>query len=330
MSQLDIQTDTEDRIIGLSGSFTKWTNSNEEGDHFAPEAVTITVPENMEAHVTASMTVDDWGYIDIIPISGVGSTIRAINLTSEVASPGPRGGHKRWSGQTNEPIVLEPGQYSITIRQDNAPYGEDYASEAGKNLSFCQVSVTIEYVAILAPVKRNPLTRADAKRLMDAYNVYNYLNVKDHYTIWKKAGLQDSYGEDKLGTYSCALRASMAFCDYGISLPQETGVNAKYGEKNVFVRAATMHNYLQATLPDAPKFTGKNAAADFRKHLNDNNATAVIIWTVYSEAKGRITHVGMGYQNEGCAAEGTFDQATTIWVLNSSAYSDPTESVAPF
>lgn len=153
MSQVDIQTDTEGRIIGLSGNFTKWTNSNGEEDHFAPDAVTITVPENMEAHVSASMTVDDWGYIDITPLSGGGSTIRAINLTTEVASPGPRGGHVRWSGQTNEAIVLQPGQYSIIIRQDNAPYGEAYASEAGTNVSFCQASVTIEYIAILAPAK---------------------------------------------------------------------------------------------------------------------------------------------------------------------------------
>lgn len=90
MSQLDIQTDTEGRFIGLSGNFIKQTNSNGEEDRFAPDAVTITVPENMEAHVSASMTVDDWGYIDITPVSGAGSAIRAVNLTTEVASLGLR------------------------------------------------------------------------------------------------------------------------------------------------------------------------------------------------------------------------------------------------
>lgn len=333
MSQVDIQTDTEGRIIGLSGNFTKWTNSNGEEDHFAPDAVTITVPENMEAHVSASMTVDDWGYIDITPLSGGGSTIRAINLTTEVASPGPRGGHVRWSGQTNEAIVLQPGQYSIIIRQDNAPYGEAYASEAGTNVSFCQASVTIEYIAILSPVIMNPLTQSDANTLMNAYNTYNYKNVTSHYPIWVSAGLENDYGttDDKLGTASCALRASLAFCDYGVALPEETGIGCtnKSGQ-NVFVRAANMHAYLEEILVNAPMFTGENAAADFMKHLNDNNATAVIIWTVRSEKQGRITHVGMGYQNEGCAAEGTFNQATSIWVLNSSAYTDPSESIAPF
>lgn len=68
MSQtLDIQTDAEGRIVGLSGNFSKQTNSNGAEDHFAPDSVSLTVPENTEAHVTASMTVDDWGYIDILP-----------------------------------------------------------------------------------------------------------------------------------------------------------------------------------------------------------------------------------------------------------------------
>lgn len=325
MSQLDIQTDTEDRIIGLSGSFTKWTNSNEEGDHFAPEAVTITVPENMEAHVTASMTVDDWGYIDIIPISGVGSTIRAINLTSEVASPGPRGGHKRWSGQTNEAIVLEPGQYSITIRQDNAPYGEDYASEAGKNLSFCQVSVTIEYVAILAPVKRNPLTHTDAQNLMDAYKPFNYITEPDDSDIWPLVGgtAQSSLSST---AFACAARLSMAFCNYGATLPKEPGVGYQNSKnQNIFIRARNFHAYLLEKL-GAPDFT---SGVDFKNALANMNVTSedsvpIVVWSKMTDPQ----HVGMGYRNEGNKAEKTFDNATHIWVLYRPDYMDPDKSVS--
>ena len=167
MSQtLDIQTDAEGRIVGLSGNFSKQTNSNGAEDHFAPDSVSLTVPENTEAHVTASMTVDDWGYIDITPASG--ASIRAIDLTSSVESPGPRGGHVRWSAQTSDAIVLAPGQYSITVRQDNAPYNEAYAAQAGNNVSFCQASVTIEYVAILSPVKTISVLTADEYGEIDA------------------------------------------------------------------------------------------------------------------------------------------------------------------
>lgn len=330
MSQLDIQTDTEGRIIGLSGNFTKQTNSNGEEDHFAPDAVTITVPENMEAHVSASMTVDDWGYIDITPISGAGSTIRAVNLTTEVANPGPRGGHVRWSGQTTEAIVLQPGQYNITVRQDNAPYNEAYASKAEANVSFCQASVTIEYVAILAPIKMNPLTQSDANELMKDYNVYNYTNMPDHKQVWEAIGGTAKEGNDSTSP-TCAARVSQALCDYGVSLPPEPDLERNgflnYKNKNgkvVYVRAVSIHNFMENQLGN-PTFTSASA---FRSHLSNNNATAVIIWSL--EKNGRIAHVGMGYQNEGCAKEGTFDEATSIWVLNSSAFAEPTESQAPF
>ena len=214
MSQVDIQTDTDGRIIGLSGNFTKWTNSNGDEDHFAPDAVTITVPEDMEAHVSATMTVDDWGYIDITPLSGGGSTIRAINLTTEVARPGPRGGHVRWSGQSNEAIVLQPGQYSIIIRQDTAPYDEAYANEAGTNVSFCQASVTIEYVAIRAP-KKNLLSRSRAIALLDAYTKYNYNQENCPYAedVWEKVGgelFQLHTTKPEYYYNKCALRVSLA------------------------------------------------------------------------------------------------------------------------
>jgi len=114
----------------------------------------------MEAHLRATLTVDDWGYIDVTPLSGSGPTVRIINLTDEVESPGPRNGHVRWSGQTDEAIVLQPGQYSIIVRQDNAPYSQEYAHATGYNVSFCQVEATIEYVAIPAPEKSISLLTA--------------------------------------------------------------------------------------------------------------------------------------------------------------------------
>lgn len=142
-STLNITRDAEDRIVGLSGDFSKWTNANGDDDHFAPEAVLLTVPENTVAHLTATLTVDDWGYIDIIP--PIGAPIRVLDLSPNAGSPGPRGGHVRWGASTGIPYVLQSGTYTIVVRQDNAPYSEAYSSEAGSNISFCHVAIAVEY-----------------------------------------------------------------------------------------------------------------------------------------------------------------------------------------
>ena len=97
MSQLDIQTDTEGRFIGLSGNFIKQTNSNGEEDRFAPDAVTITVPENMEAHVSASMTVDDWGILILLLFLEQVLRFEPLTLLLRWLA-WVCGGHVRWGG----------------------------------------------------------------------------------------------------------------------------------------------------------------------------------------------------------------------------------------
>ena len=320
MSQVDIQTDTEGRIIGLSGNFTKWTNSNGEEDHFAPDAVTITVPENMEAHVSASMTVDDWGYIDITPLSGSGSTIRAINLTTEVASPGPRGGHVRWSGQTNAAIVLQPGQYSIIIRQDNAPYGEAYASEAGTNVSFCQASVTIEYIAILAPAKTLTVLTADEYGEIGVTGTAcaGYIKSGDRVSNGKHAisvGLEYS-GPANDADFDDVPTSSIVSDNFKPSniVPDSLG-KARFkvwtmgntGDPSVVsLNCATSEpiSYLPAVFEDKfevtvyytcmeSSFSGENAN-DFVCYIGDSNTNTVILSGVNANFKNQVVTEGFG------------------------------------
>ena len=319
MSQtLDIQTDAEGRIVGLSGNFSKQTNSNGAEDHFAPDSVSLTVPENTEAHVTASMTVDDWGYIDITPASG--ASIRAIDLTSSVESPGPRGGHVRWSAQTSDAIVLAPGQYSITVRQDNAPYNEAYAAQAGNNVSFCQASVTIEYVAILSPVKTISVLTADEYGEIDATGTTcaGYIKSGDRVSNGKHAisvGLEYSgpSPDPDFGPVPSSSIASDNFTPSHIELDSSGKARFKVwtmgntGNPSVVsLNGATSEpiSYLPAVFEDKfevtvyytcmeSSFSGENDA-NLVCHVGDSNTKTVIVSEVNSAFKRQVVEEGFG------------------------------------
>lgn len=139
--------DSYSQIKSLTGTFSKWTNGNsvEDSDSFAPAPARLYVPTGYFVKVTSTLTVDDWGKITIIPVDSIMDVddITALNMTSEVATPGVRGGHVRWTKTST--VLLPAGLYDIYVRHDNAVYTGEYADKGASNLSFCEVSMTFAY-----------------------------------------------------------------------------------------------------------------------------------------------------------------------------------------
>lgn len=191
-------------------------------------------------------------------------------------------------------------------------------------------------VASACADKANLLKKADAQRLMALYNAYNYINMPSHSQVWETIGgtANDDLGPD---SFTCAARVSQALCDYGVSLPPEPNLNnegdfLRYKNKDsqiVFVRAISIHNYMTERL-GPPAFACK---ADFDAmlaelegkgfSLSENDNKPIIVW---SEFVGKSGHVGMGYNGEGSASQGTFRDAQSIWVLYRPDLGDPEAS----
>jgi len=101
----------------------------------------------------------------------------------------------------------------------------------------------------------------------------------------------------------------------------------KNRDKNmVFVRAISIHNFMTERL-GPPTFAGKAdfdamlaELADKGYDLSDDENKPIIVW---SEFIGSSGHVGMGYNEEGCASQGTFRDAQSIWVLYRPDLDDP-------
>ena len=185
----------------LVGNFSKWTNSNlmENGDNYAPAPARLHVPSGYFAKVTCTLKVDDWGKIIIIPVDSDAEAddITVLNMTSEVVTPGIRGGHVLW--ERTSTILLPAGLYDIYVQQDNAEYNDNFASEASMNRSFCEVSISFTYDtvptlvcpllinAVLSQYHNTTDERTDAELAMEptsycasGFMYRGYLNV--HYS----------------------------------------------------------------------------------------------------------------------------------------------------
>lgn len=84
------------------------------------------------ATAEASLTVDDWGTLQI---SGDGGSL-LISLTSAEGNPGPLGGHSEWSG--HKTAFLEEGDYTVTVTHQNITM-----SNPAANASVCSYSIRV-------------------------------------------------------------------------------------------------------------------------------------------------------------------------------------------
>lgn len=313
----------------VSGTYTRSdsTVGTNASDSMDDTTILFEVPADYEASVNLSLTVDDWGTLTVTDEAG--NEKLKLSLTSAEDAPGVRGWHAEWSDSGS--VNLPAGKYQIKIHHENVTYTGEYADKSVFNVSKCNFSLN----GTKQLVSENLMTQADAHRLMSCYNTYNYPNKPKHSDVWSVVGgtAAETCGPD---SYSCAVRVSMGLCDYGATLPAEMEDDGKkvLGLKNskeqyVFVRARNVHSYLKEVLGE-PTFSSKN---DFDTMLTEISAKGISITDankpviVWSKMTKSPDHVGMGYNNEGCAAQGTFAEAGSIWVLYRPDYRDPETSI---
>ncbi len=218
------------------------------------------------------------------------------------------------------PVIaeLKKGYYRIHIQYENVNY-------RGTNAARLEVKLGGKQVVVGNLSEYNLLTEVDAKKLMKCYNKYNYKTMTTHAKFWTDIGIKGSFD---LGpnAASCAARISQALCEYGVNLDKEPDLSGgghldfkNKENKVIYIRALSIHNYMMEKL-GKPMFTSK---AEFDKMLAETGGTPIILW---SKLVGQ-DHVGMGYNGEGNASEGTFKLAENIWVLYRPDFEDPETSV---
>lgn len=295
------------QLVGLSGHFSATTNGNGTEDHFQPAAFTLTVDPGKAVLATAVLTVDDWGYLDIC---SNGSTQRVIDLTDAVEAPGPRGGHVRWSASIQNPLMLGEGAHIITVRQDNAPYNEEYQHAQQYNVSFCQFSMTLEHKRI------NLMNRAEALSWITAYAPVNY-HAMGNTEVYEYVGgeLERRHKNDPKGYYyySCALRVSIALTTLGIDYTQAEGADLYDNVEHLYhghaIVAVTHLRSFLTTILGAPTYT------DSSMYKKEAESEDIIVF-----AGGGHSGICM-WSEWDKAGPYSFDEA--IWVLNRTTWLDP-------
>ncbi|MBR5522715.1 MAG: hypothetical protein IKV82_04555 [Akkermansia sp.] len=287
----------------------------------------VNVPSERTCRITA--LVDDNGSF-------------TINGATTEISPGAHGS-RRYTPEVE--VTLKPGYYFVECRvEDLPPLNQSYSNVKhyqafikwnDDNGSEVTQAVTQLYDISEYAEEVNLMKKADAQRLMACYNVYNYINMPNHSQVWNAIG---GTAKDELGpnSYSCAARVSQALCDYGVSLPSEPNLNEGGGflhyknanKQVVYVRAISIHNFMTDRL-GPPSFTSKAAFDAMLTELTNNgydlsidDNKPIIVW---SEFVG-TGHVGMGYNREGSASQGTFGDAQSIWVLYRPDLAEPSSS----
>ena len=127
----------------INGSFYKEdpVNGTDITDSMGDVQIKFMVPEGYIAVLEASLTVDDWGRLDIVSAGESGENHLHLGMMKNVDDvPGPRGGHALWSKHGN--VALPPGEYIIYVYHENATYVDAYADKAKYNISQCDFSIT--------------------------------------------------------------------------------------------------------------------------------------------------------------------------------------------
>ena len=127
----------------INGSFYKEdpVNGTDITDSMGDVQIKFMIPEGYIAVLEASLTVDDWGRLDIVSAGESGENHLHLGMMKNVDDvPGPRGGHALWSKHGN--VSLPPGEYIIYVYHENATYVDAYADKAKYNISQCDFSIT--------------------------------------------------------------------------------------------------------------------------------------------------------------------------------------------
>lgn len=134
-------------------------NGTSRADSMGDHTINFKVPDGHIATINVTLTVDDWGYLDLFSVDDAETKILHLGMMKDVDdSPGPRGGHTLWSKAGS--VQLLPGDYRIVVYHENATYVPKYAGEVGTNVAQCDFSISATKVAATCEVlwPLSPLT----------------------------------------------------------------------------------------------------------------------------------------------------------------------------
>lgn len=293
-------------------------------------------PGTATADMTIEVGADDNAYLTIAQFSDT-----PVNVNPDPNDPNGGGTYRTCAHTfTNVPA----GFYYVTISYVNV-------GGVAINLSHLTVKINGNPMVIgrlddpTAEVLYNLMKKEDAKRLMNCYRAYQYTHTDaEGNTVTGKTSeeiyaetcdaLKNKYGQPNWQN-SCSLRVSLAFADYGISLPPEPELSTpnpddvlQYTAANrsnyVYIRALSILNYLESVL-GPPTFTSAEAFRNYLTAISDSSFDLngedkpIVIW---GEKIG-TNHVGMGFEGEGASRNGAFNDAQYIWALYLPGYTDP-------
>lgn len=115
----------------ISGSYNK-TNASST-DHMDDTSIQFLVPEGFKAKINVTLTVDDWGSLEIKDQAG--DSRLKLSMVSSDAQAGPQGGHAEWTKTGG--IELESGVYGIQVTHQNINY-----TPQSNNKSLCEFEIT--------------------------------------------------------------------------------------------------------------------------------------------------------------------------------------------
>ena len=146
----EVSGDSYIELTSIEGQFLREPESSnlteitDENDSMPMQTFHLKVADGNYATLTASLEVDDWGYIHINKVDSTSSySLPFINLTEDIEPAGVRGGHVLWS--ETKSVLLPSGNYDIIVWHKNATY---LTGDAHYNTSICNYSITINHTTV--------------------------------------------------------------------------------------------------------------------------------------------------------------------------------------
>ncbi len=115
-------------------------NGTNESDSLGTQIIKFKVPSDYIATLVVSLTVDDWGELDIFAAEDTSTSLLHLGMMEGIdGEAGVRGGHAQWSKTGT--VSLTAGDYLIHITQRNATYVNGYENKAKYNVSYCKARI---------------------------------------------------------------------------------------------------------------------------------------------------------------------------------------------
>jgi len=266
--------DTPTWYDSINGFFRKEdpVNGTDEDDGMGDVHIQFRVPEGHVATIDASLTVDDWGQLDIVSADAPNRLLLHLGMRKGIdAEAGPRGGHIEWSKE--ESVDLLPGDYIISIFQENAKYDDKYADKAIYNISKCEFTIVARKVAATCEIiwPRSPI------KLFESRHWYEQNTPKS-------TNIRGKWNEGVISSISPEEFRKMAQVIYAEASPADPTAAQRYNMNELKAIAAVMINRLGKS--NSYEYQADSTVTNMLTHLSDQNGWTSVGRTEYNNVEG--------------------------------------------